>query len=917
LFKTKIDPQKHSKAYKPITAITLILLMTMSAALIIAQPVNAHDPPLQIPSYAFLAISPNPVGVGQSVYLVMWLHAAPYTADGIAGDRYHDFSIEVTKPDNSQENFGPYISDPTGSYYISYTPNQIGTYKFVFKYTGQIISLYNPENGLPGSTSRIVVGNEVAGNFINDTLLPSTATEYLTVQQEQIAPVEEYPLPTGYWTRPIEGQNDQWRSIASNWLNGAYFGTFQQTGYNIWQPNGQGPETPHIMWTRPIELGGLVGGVNAIPSVGFYSGGSYEGRFANSMIISGILYYQEPLGHSNTGGGFTAVNLRTGEVIWHRDDIGTIGGSNPPTFAELFDYESMNQHGVVGGMLWATPASTQYDPSLGSIWVGYDAFTGKMTYNLTNLPRGTDVCTDQGAIVRYVLDYNHRWLALWNSTEDQQGLEAATGTGSSAYQWRPNGKQVDMSKAYSWNVTIPDLPGNGSPAIYAILPGDVIFGTSSPIASGVGDKFTPDPFTVWAISDNPDTRGQLLWIKNYPAPEGNLTRRLGPVDPVNRVWTMSDVETMQWLGYSLDNGTLLWGPTNTKIRAYEYYGSGEGGGQRGATAYGNLYVQGFGGEIYCYNTLNGALLWKFNNTNSGIDTPWGLRPIFLSAIADGKVYAFNNEHSPNQPLYHGNKIYCIDAFTGQEIYSMQSWSGQTGGRGTSTAVLADGYLAYYNYYDGQIYCVGKGPSETTVTATAGLRNTITIQGSVMDKSAGAKQLIAKGLFNTVPAMSDNDQAIWMEYLYMQHPKPTDATGVTVKLSAIDPNGNYQDIGTAVSDSNGNYGYMWTPPVPGMYQITATFEGSDAYGPSEATTYLGVETATASAQPTSTPTSPTQTQTPPPTSTPNPTTTPSASTSPSQAPQPTSGMPITTYIAITAAVVIIAVAAAAIILRRRK
>jgi len=101
----------------------------------------------------------------------------------------------------------------------------------------------------------------------------------------------------------------------------------------------------------------------------------------------------------------------------------------------------------------------------------------------------------------------------------------------------------------------------------------------------------------------------------YPAPAGNLTRRLGPVDTVNRVWTMFDVETMDWLGYSLDTGELLWGPVGYVENDFSYYGSGEGGGQRGFTAYGILYTQGYGGELcaiscktehYCGNTVEAA-----------------------------------------------------------------------------------------------------------------------------------------------------------------------------------------------------------------------------------------------------------------------------------------------------------------------
>ena len=39
--------------------------------------------------------------------------------------------------------------------------------------------------------------------------------------------------------------------------------------------------------------------------------------------------------------------------------------------------------------------------------------------------------------------------------------------------------------------------------------------------------------------------------------------------------------------------------------------------------------------------------------------------------------------------------------------------------------------------------------------------------------------------------------------------------------------------------SGNYGYAYTPEVPGTYQIIATFGGSAAYGRSFAETYMGV------------------------------------------------------------------------------
>ncbi len=68
----------------------------------------------------------------------------------------------------------------------------------------------------------------------------------------------------------------------------------------------------------------------------------------------------------------------------------------------------------------------------------------------------------------------------------------------------------------------------------------------------------------------------------------------------------------------------MWGPTNTEVRGMQFFSSGSGAGQRAVTAYGNSYVQGFGGELFCHDASNGNLLWKYNNTNSGIETPWGL-----------------------------------------------------------------------------------------------------------------------------------------------------------------------------------------------------------------------------------------------------------------------------------------------------
>jgi hypothetical protein len=116
---------------------------------------------------------------------------------------------------------------------------------------------------------------------------------------------------------------------------------------------------------------------------------------------------------------------------------------------------------------------------------------------------------------------------------------------------------------------------------------------------------------------------------------------------------------------------------------------------------------------------------------------------------------------------------------------------------------------------------------------------VTITGTVTDQSEGQKD---------TPAISDADMGSWMEYLKMQQPMPTNAKGVPVALTAVDPSGITVTIGEVTSDIGGSYGISWTPTLEGRYQIMATFGGTDSYGSSYATTYLTVGPALASTGP---------------------------------------------------------------------
>lgn len=823
---------KILKNKKAAITIALLLTISMSASTILIPNANAHTPAWIITTYAYVTATPNPVGVGQQMLIFGWLDN---TINGVLltnNIRFQNYQFTITKPDgtNVAQTF-PVVNDATSSQYYPFIPDQVGTYTLFFSFPGQV---YN-----------------FGGTYQGDYYTPSNATTTFTVQQDAVPSFTESPLPSAYWTRPINGANVLWDAVGSNWLGGAATG-------NYWQQNGAAPTSAHIMWTKPLEFGGLTGGI--VTQAGntaqvndtaatYYSGFSYTTRFGSPLILNGVLYYQAPLSQAGTGGGEFAVDLTTGQTLWSSSTL-------RPTKAQLVDFQSPNQHGVVGGILWQVSGTT---------WMGYNAFDGQFLFNLTNVPSGTEVYLNNGEIDRYVFSYSTTsksgWLALWNSTLVITSLNTANQTGSvpvgesawpilNGFSINANGPVfVNQSTpaSYSWNITITaDLTGSANPSIVGVIPGDVILGSSSSVGLSSSPNPNANPWTMWALSDKLSSEGQLSWIQRYAAPPNNQTQMLAtqPIDPVTREWTMTYFETGQRLAYSLATGNLVWGPSERAQNGFQYYSAREG-----FPAYGNLYVGGYGGLVYCYSMQNGTLLWTYgnggggNSTNTGANTAWGNYPTHIAGFADGILYTMSGEHSPNTPLYRGYEARAINAFTGQEIWTLPDWSAS--GLGTSIApiAIADGYMAFANAYDGQVYVVGKGPSATTVNIQTNVipqGNSVLIQGTVMDISAGTKQNAqALDFPNGVPAVSDASQSDWMQYVYQQGPRPTNAKGVTVTLTTVDPNGNSYTIGNATTDANGMFAKAYTPDISGTYTIFATFTGTESYWQSSSETAINV------------------------------------------------------------------------------
>src|SRR4030042_1042324 len=293
-----------AKIHKKLSIATgIFLLLAISTSMFLLPSTEARQPGWTWVSYAYLTASPNPVGVGQTVAVVMWIDA-PLPGSTIQNDiRRHDYTLTITNPDGQNETqHWDAISDTTSVQYTQYTPDKAGNYTLTFTYPNQKYT-WNAANTLGLSAANSL--------YENDTFLGASKSINLEVQEEAVPqPIDSYPLPTEYWTRPIEGQNTWWYTIASNWLASPYvLGAGASYGIpGAVQPDGAAPNRAHVMWAKPIQWGGVVGGTNtSVLGETFYGGLSYNCRFANPIIMQGVLFYQEPWGNTAGGGDYIVV----------------------------------------------------------------------------------------------------------------------------------------------------------------------------------------------------------------------------------------------------------------------------------------------------------------------------------------------------------------------------------------------------------------------------------------------------------------------------------------------------------------------------------------------------------------------------------------------------------------------------------
>jgi outer membrane protein assembly factor BamB len=318
------------------------------------------------------------------------------------------------------------------------------------------------------------------------------------------------------------------------------------------------------------------------------------------------------------------------------------------------------------------------------------------------------------------------------------------------------------------------------------------------------------------------TTGERLWRNNATVLDiGVNDADGGPNGPI----ILIDGATAEFVAYNVKTGQEQWRASMGElpwgmVPDYCY-----------CIHNGTFYTGSYDGHVYAYNLDNGNLVWQSDYYGDEDESLYGTQPFNGRMVgADGILYISTDTVYQLMPRTRFHALVAINETTGDFLWKLPI--------GAKPRSIANGYLVATDGENGIQYCIGKGKTETSITAptvAVAAGTGVLIQGTVLDMSPGMPG---------VPAVSDADMSEWMDYLYGQNAtllnSPPSPEGVAVRILAIGSDGNPTLIGTVMSDSSGHYSFKWTPGQADTYKITATFDGSDSYWGSWAETGLAIE-----------------------------------------------------------------------------
>ena len=747
---------------------------------------------------AYLSVSPNPVGVGQFILVNLWMTVAP-----AAERQLQHFTVTFTKPDGSidkVQNLKSYEAD--GTAWFEYVVDQIGTWQLVFSFPGQFFPAGRYFNGVPNTV------NNSGTNYAFDMYYePQTSpVTNLTVLSESVMSWYS-PLPTDYWTRPISLNNREWNQIAGNFpwdkmqlsssMNGrqSYFGPYITAS-----------KTAHVLWKRqdafPVGIIGGEAGVYGNKGSGNPPSVIFEGRCYDTMTVR---WYNGSLLSCAV-----CYDLRTGEMYYMNPTAEPFNGMTP-TWIEYNKGTAAEVEGA--GAINTVTASLKLISGTGvnTRMYAINPSTGAITSNIS-----------LGGLTATL---RHGDWALMFQTNNTALFAANSTTGSAIINWTTRGTTQNYTSRITSNVTNAEFRTLATGGV------DPEAGTNV-----VQSRFTIGNVGGGRLRGYSLVTGKLLWDRNFTD---------SPFNPgtncADRGKYFCVFENMVVRGFDAFTGRTLW-ETHTEYpwgNFWTYYvASGPIDSKNPSKG---IFVADSYAGTYAFDWDTGEIVWLSSHEAPPYETPYNVNGTSTypgtgtPIIADGMVYVQSSEHTQSAPYARGFGTYCINATSGELMWKLDE-----------PAVLgaaADGYSVLTSQYGGFTYYIGKGKSQTTISAgpkTIAKGASLVIEGTVTDLSPASLG---------AACVSEESMGAYMSYLHMQsqmqnmlHPDPV--TGVPVSIDAMDPNGNFVHIADVTSEVSSFFSTTWKPDMVGRYVITASFAGSPSYGSSFAETAMVVDPAPA-------------------------------------------------------------------------
>ncbi len=766
---------------KVIMSLSLILMLSLSLLVPFIQTSNAQvGVPQPVKTVGYISVAPTVVGVGQEPTVNLWVFPMP--TNYLYRPYFKGFegiTVTFVKPDGSKDTFMPVSgthqyeagqTEALGGIFFNYKPDVAGEWSVTFTM---------PPQNLTDKSGTVLYQGCTSNSF-----------DFTVTEEEQLAGLlNGYPwLPVPdddvYWSYPINSNNRDWSQISGDWLQGgsgtaATLPSFLGVTCKMWQPYGSAPNTPHIVWSQALKLGGLMGGDYGSIS---YLSGTAGGR--SEIVIAGKVFVNIP-----SAGEFECIDLVTGEIMYKATGSVTCGIRLPGNaYSQNAIVDGVNNNVVLANSFGAIPTTYLWGSS-GSTWNYYDPFTGKVMRSIVNCSSATLVDSTNLAF-----GASRGNLYAWN-------MSKVVGN-----NW-PTGVE--------WSIPLPVSLLGTSPSL---------MGISTDVSTLV--LKTANQYWGYSAID-----GTQLWnfTLNYPVNQNQQIAMYGVDD-----FVIFDPVAASFHCYSMKTGAELWESDSYSdspwATTWTVYGSM-------TNDYNNVYFILPDGTVSALNLITGDEVWRSEPYPSTEFTNNAVPYVVGVIMVGGNIYVYAGYSLSYQldPVPRFAMMTCINATTGENTYALNG--------GIFPSAASNGYILGQGNYDGILYCIGKGQTSTSVTIQNDVvtnHATVLIKGNVLDQSpaqAGTPAVADSAMSEWMDYLNMQNAT-----LLNNPPKPegvpvtltaVDPNGNTITIGTTTTNseGNYaikfnpENVGTyAITASFAGSDSYWPSDSQAMMEVIA---GSEA------------------------------------------------------------------------------------------